>query len=750
MTGRDAHIRVRVFDETRDALDEIVPEDVSRSEYLRQVYQNLIDENEEDVPEDLLREERRKRADERGQTHVDRATFRKRCKNLAKTLYGSGLADFEIKEGFAAKREEARHLPPRLKPEAAKEYVDCLLSLVYLFDSDAEPKQNLYISMDLVDKAYPERHKEETRDIIRVAGVDEDILDELDDATANGLVDPLYDEIDDEDDEDTLDMTDKAIRMGGDTRDDLDDGRERREREDDEDEDAPCKLLKVRVDDGSERGQQMFVVDMIDSEYGVDDVLSVVQTNRDIDDVRQAVDLWSEEEDDAPEAMTDGGVDVREARDAAEDDGQTGVESFEIDGEEIEYATRRERIREELDGDLVGLTVSHRTSGAVYLIATRRVDWGDVDAEDAARDNWTGIDKRLIIWDTDDEDVRITDRGFWVPEDADTMRAEARQDSRASSEIDGAVDAEEPLIVDATDDDKLDADAFLSRSVEVADEEEREGQHTERLRNDDGIDESRSWGYGGPAPPEAERVEERLREAGLEPSDHFFRLKWGTKEPFETVDKSQDPPSRGRPRDELLGNYGIDCLSRDFGLVCVDVDYPEEFPDEELPDTFSVSSPHGDDSQRHLIFLCDEKEELKDEIGAWSTQAPEWGDLWAGANRYVVGPGCQLSEYGCNEGEHEAGERGGCERCEDEDGGYYEIVNDAPIMAVSAERLASLVPDDEEGVEEAGNPVSTGETAEDGCVVADCCAAVYDEDEEGEEWMQAGNRVVCLGGCPHG
>jgi hypothetical protein len=729
MTGRDAHIRVRVFDETRDALDEIVPEDVSRSEYLRQVYQNLIDENEEDVPEDLLREERRKRADERGQTHVDRATFRKRCKNLAKTLYGSGLADFEIKEGFAAKREEADHLPPRLKPEAAKEYVDCLLSLVYLFDSDAEPKQNLYISMDLVDKAYPDSHKEETRDIIRVAGVDEDILDELDDATSNGLVDPLYDEMDDEEDPD---MTDKTVSMGGDTRDDLEDERERREVEDDEEEDAPSKLLKVKVDDGSRRGQQMFVVDMIDSEYGVDDVISVVQTSKDIDDVRRAVDSWSEEEEDAPEAMTDGGVDVRE--------------TFEMDGEKFEIAPVHQRIRDQIEIDAWhGVASVNRTKGAIHLTVCYSSTWGSV-REDATIEQMPVLVYQNLTFDTDEETVALGDL-IWLPQDADVAGAIGDMSRRARADMMSSSPIDEPLCVDA--DDEVDVGALMDRSIEVPDED-RATQDNDKMRSHPGISPNRSWGYGGGPPPEIDRVVDRLDGAGLDPEEHLFRLTFGKKEPFDTVDKTRDPPSRGHTVDELAGNYGIDCLSRDVGLVCVDVDYPEEFPDEELPDTFSVSSPHGDDSQRHLLFLCDEKEELRDEIGAWSTQAPEWGDLWAGANRYVVGPGCQLSEYGCNEGDHEAGERGACERCEDEDGGYYEIVNDAAIMAVSAETLASLVPDDDGEVEEAGNPVSTGETAEDGCVVADCCAATYDEDEEGEEWMQAGNRVVCLGGCPHG
>lgn len=673
MTGLDAVVEFRAERETRDAFDETIPDGVSRSEVLREMLSDRIESQSADVPDELLRDARRARANRRSDKDVDAATFRKRAKNLAKSLYGSGLTASEIGYAYRRRRDEAEHLPEELNPDAAKEYVDCLLALVRLYDgvdpndahgTDGLPN-DLYPALDVVDSAYPDEHEDETRDIIRRAPTDESVVREIDDAVSNGLVDGLI-----EDDGDSV-PDDADIKMGG-------------------------------------------------------------------------------------EVMTDGGVDVGAARDAAEDDAQAGVETFEIDGEAVEYATRRERIRDVLDGDLVGLTVSHRTSGAVYMIATRRVDWGDVDAEDAARHNWRGVDKRMIIWDTDDEDVVVTDRGFWVPEDADTMRAEARQASRASSEIDGKVDADDPLVVDATDEDKLDADAFLSRSVEVVDEEEeREGQHTERLRNDDGIDDNRAWGYGGPAPPEAEIVEERLRGAGLDPEDHFFRLKWGTKEPFETVDKSQSPPSRGRPRDELLGNYGIDCLSRDVGLVCVDVDYPEEFPDDAVPDTFAVSSPHGSDDQRHLLFLCDNKGELKDEIGAWSTQAPEWGDLWAGANRYVVGPGSQLSAYGCNEGKHvvedpyDVDEPHGCERCESEDAGYYEIVNDAPIMAVSAERLAELVPDDDEDdVDEAGNPVSTESDAPEGMVVADCCGAAYVEDAEGEAFMQAGNRVVCLGGCP--
>jgi hypothetical protein len=645
--GLDAVIEFRAERETRDAFDKTVPEGVSRSEILREMMSDRIEANDGEVPDELLKDARRARANRRSDKDVDAATFRKRAKNLAKSLYGSGLTASEIAYAFRRRREEAEHLPEELNPEEAKEYVDCLLALVRLYDA-ADPNDahgtdglpnDLYPALDVVDSAYPEEHEDETRDIIQRAPTNGGVVREIDDAVSNGLVDGLIE------DEDDGVPDDADIKMGG-------------------------------------------------------------------------------------EAMTDGGVDVRE--------------TFEMDGETFEIASVHQHIRDQIEIDAWhGVAGVNRTSGAIHLTVCYSSTWGSV-REDATVEKMPVLVYQNLTFDTDEETVALGDL-IWLPQDADVAGAMGDMSRRARADMLSSSPVEEPLCVDA--DDEVDVEALMDRSVEVPDED-RATQDNDKMRSHPGISPERSWGYGGGPPPEIERVVDRLAGAGLDPEEHLFRLTFGKKEPFDTVDKSQSPPSRGHSVDELAGNYGIDCLSRDVGLVCVDVDYPEEFPDEELPDTFSVSSPHGDDSQRHLLFLCDEKEELRDEIGAWSTQAPEWGDLWAGANRYVVGPGCQLSEYGCNEGEHEAGERGACERCESEDGGYYEIVNDAPIMAVSAERLASLVPDDEE-TEEAGNPVSTGSDAPEGCVVADCCGAAYHKDGEGEAFMRAGNRIVCLGGCPH-
>jgi hypothetical protein len=142
------------------------------------------------------------------------------------------------------------------------------------------------------------------------------------------------------------------------------------------------------------------------------------------------------------------------------------------------------------------------------------------------------------------------------------------------------------------------------------------------------------------------------------------------------------------------------------------VDSPDECPDEaeaELPETLEISSPHGDDSRRHILLRCDEKDRVAEELGAWAVQSVEWGDLWIG-DRYLVGPGSQLSEFGCDHGPHDRGDAGGCPACGDPDRGYYRVVRDAPIATVSAETVLDLVETgegelrDEQAAPDAPNP----------------------------------------------
>jgi len=268
------------------------------------------------------------------------------------------------------------------------------------------------------------------------------------------------------------------------------------------------------------------------------------------------------------------------------------------------------------------------------------------------------------------------------------------------------------------------------------------------MKDHEGISPSRSWGYYAGAPPEVHDVADRLREAGLSPEEHLIRLQFGLKRPFDTVDDSQEPPQRGYEPGDLLGNYGVDVLTRDTGLVAVDVDNPEAFPDDvDVPETYSISSPHGSDDRRHMVFVCDDKDRLADELGCRSINdathdGEVWGDLWFGGNRFIVGEGCQIGAHACSEGEHKPPRsegcgadgcdgwlacekcRNGCEICSNPDRGYYRCVNDAPIAEVDADTVLSLVDtgDSQKGTA-AGNELSDGlpEPEEDDDVVRTSC-----------------------------
>jgi hypothetical protein len=262
-----------------------------------------------------------------------------------------------------------------------------------------------------------------------------------------------------------------------------------------------------------------------------------------------------------------------------------------------------------------------------------------------------------------------------------------------------------------------------------------------------GIDPSRDWGYGAGPPEEAYDLAGRMRRAGLEPSDHFIRLWWGQKKPHGEERSRLDPDDSLRPAAELKGNYGVEVRQRDEGLVLVDIDDPEAFDalDVDLPETYSVSSPHGDDDRRHAFFVCEDKGRVAEELGgdgeAWSAYE-DWGELYVG-NPFVVGPGSQLSAYGCDNGEHERGDADACDECASEDGGYYEVVEDAPIASADADTLLSLVDDEDEG----GDDEEDEEEVEDGVEKCDNCGAAYPEEDADEYLKDAGPIRVCRGGC---
>lgn len=364
-----------------------------------------------------------------------------------------------------------------------------------------------------------------------------------------------------------------------------------------------------------------------------------------------------------------------------------------------EKRTVLEAVRDAVDVDeLHGLAVTRRSGETWYVVAAGSTTLEALD--DGPDSTLPVLDVRTVVVDLETGAVTPTDNGLWVPAEPGVSEALTRLLGRSTTGVAGNDDGDEPAVLSAVE--GLEPEWLLEEPVDD-DADDGDGQHVEKMKRHGGISPARSWGYGAGPPPEVETVVERLEAAGLDPSDHLSRLLWGKKEPMDRVT---------RPLEELVGNYGIELQPREVGLVALDVDYPEAFPDDleaALPETLEISSPHGDDERRHVILRCEEKDRVAEELGAWAVQSVEWGDLWIG-DRYLVGPGSQLSEYGCDHGPHDRGDAGGCPACEDPDRGYYRVIRDAAIATVSAETVLDLVETgegelrDEQAAPDAPNP----------------------------------------------
>jgi hypothetical protein len=392
-------------------------------------------------------------------------------------------------------------------------------------------------------------------------------------------------------------------------------------------------------------------------------------------------------------------------------------------------STVRGRIADELDGRIHGISVTARRGSTHYVVVAHSTSGRGGDR----------LSLTTVVVDLESEAVRPTDNSMWVPRESPALDALTSVLARSTTDVtNGDHDDAPPLETG-----RGDVEALLDTEVADQSDDASAGQHVDKMKRHTGIDPARNWGYGAGPPPEVETVVARLEAAGLDPSEHLTRLVWGKKEPMDRVP---------RPVEELTGNYGIELLPRASGLVAIDVDYPAAFPDDvDLPETFEVSSPHGDDTQRHILLRCDEKEALAEEIGAWAVQAVDWGDLWIG-DRFLVGPGSQLSEYGCDSGDHDRGEKGGCEACEDESAGFYRVVNDAPIATVDPDAITALL-DASDGYElrngPADNqpPVSDDEDADDGLTCDNCGASHANDEMLKELTVGDSTRRICRGGC---
>jgi len=341
-----------------------------------------------------------------------------------------------------------------------------------------------------------------------------------------------------------------------------------------------------------------------------------------------------------------------------------------------------DRIYAELDPTeihAIALTATRGSTHYAVVASTGRNSGGDV------------IDLRTVVVDLDDDNVRRTDNGMWIPFDEDAVHAVLKSLARTHTdmrETDG--DAREPAALSAV---AASAGDVLSTVVEDEDEDEPDGWGVE-------------YGNGAGEPPEAHELVERLREAGLR-TDRFSRLEFESKEPWERYAE--------RPVGELLGNYGVETLESGR-LIVIDVDYPDDAPLDELPETYAVSSPNGDDRRAHHYYALPEgvdKHGLHDYYDSWVVK-PDFGDVWI-AGEYVVGPGSRA------------------------EGGEYEVVDDRPIATIEATTIMDLLPRSA-GADGSEHEDDVGEPSEDEGDVED---DRDDEDAEPSEDDDEDDLVVC-------
>lgn len=405
--------------------------------------------------------------------------------------------------------------------------------------------------------------------------------------------------------------------------------------------------------------------------------------------------------------------------------------------------TVRDVIEEELNpSNTHGITVSNRSGDSVTCVVVSDRPVSEVSDDLSGFDV---LDIRNLIIDLSTDNVIIGD-GCWMPTNHDHLGNLTKIMARAQ-QLAGTAADEEPITDSAES--NADIDLLLDRTVET---DKDRGQDKEAMRRAPGIDPSREWGYNLGPPPEVETVAEAMEAVGEEPGDHLIRLKFGKKSPHISGAVNERTTM---PVAELRGNYGIEVNPVESGLLAIDVDYPDNFPDNELPETLSVSSPHGTDDRRHLIYYCSDKQAIAEEFDAWAIQGVEWGELWIGS-RYVAGPGSQLSAYGCDNGDHKVDNEGACEVCSDTNGGYYQLLgdNNNEIAEVSPETIIDLVSsdDDYERRTEGTNADAPSETDRVDTIageaeICDNCGEAKPI-EELDSFTVAGNtQFVCDGGC---
>jgi hypothetical protein len=326
------------------------------------------------------------------------------------------------------------------------------------------------------------------------------------------------------------------------------------------------------------------------------------------------------------------------------------------DGEEVPPDVR-DRIVDQLDHETIhGIVGSVRRGETSYLLVVYSQE----------RPSGSVSQIRTVAVEPDAGTVKITDNGIWIPDAGGSILSSlSTVIQQAGTVVEHDLDAE-PMTRSSRD---VDLDELLPTPM-ITDEYRRPDEW------------GRSWGNGNGEPPEVWDLVDRLDEAGL-PTQRFSRLEYGAKTPHERYGF--------RPASDLMGNYGVetglpaeadpdemdDRVLRGDQLVVVDVDYPEEAPLDQLPETYAVSSANGSDERAHHYYRVPDKMDLHEALGgAWKAQ-PEWGDVWL-AGEYVVGPGCY----------------------DDDSGGRYEVVADRPIETVESDELLPLIQSDEDDLDD--------------------------------------------------
>lgn len=209
-----------------------------------------------------------------------------------------------------------------------------------------------------------------------------------------------------------------------------------------------------------------------------------------------------------------------------------------------------------------------------------------------------------------------------------------------------------------------------------------------------------------------ELLADRLEESGLS-EERFIDVEDGDKGTYDHTQHTYDAVS---------GNYGV--YGGD-GLAILDIDDYNDGTDTdsllsvlELPDTFTVESPHTDgDPGGHRLYHVQtdrevgefdvdevlsryidddgEKSEtyhaakddpvaltIAEEFGVVNLD-PSWGEIRV-ANQYTVGPGSQID--GCT--------KDGCDECAKPDGGKYTVADDREIAPIDASELVDVIKDD--------------------------------------------------------